>query len=177
VTEPDLESTREAWRRREPRWLDDSQQRSWRALVLGTTLLFDRLDDDLRQQHGLSLVEYEILVRLSEAEGRELRMARLADSLAHSRSRVTHTVKRMEAEGLVERCGSTVDGRGVVCKMTERGDLVLRNVAPTHVMGVRDYVVDLVADEDLAALGRVMDAVADRLISDHPEREIRDPRR
>jgi len=42
---------------------------------------------------------------------------------------------------------------------------------------VRDYVVDLVADEDLAALGRVMDAVADRLISDHPEREIRDPRR
>jgi DNA-binding MarR family transcriptional regulator len=144
--------------------------------VLGTTLLFDRLDDDLRQQHGLSLVEYEILVRLSEAEGRELRMARLADSLAHSRSRVTHTVKRMEAEGLVERCGSPVDGRGVVCKMTARGDLVLRNVAPTHVTGVRDYVVDLVADEDLAALGRVMDAVSDRLIADHPEREMRSDR-
>ncbi len=67
VSEPDLTSTREAWRRREPRWLDDRQQRAWRALVLGTTLLFDRLDDDLRQQHGLSLVEYEILVRLSEA--------------------------------------------------------------------------------------------------------------
>jgi DNA-binding MarR family transcriptional regulator len=176
VTEPDLEATREAWRRREPRWLDTGQQQSWRALVLGTTLLFDRLDDDLRQQHGLSLVEYEILVRLSEADGRALRMAQLADSLAHSRSRVTHTVKRMEGEGLVERCGSTVDGRGVVCKMTERGDLVLRNVAPTHVNGVRDYVVDLVADEDLAALGRVMNAVSDRLISDHPEREIRDDR-
>jgi len=176
VTESDLESTREAWRRREPRWLDDRQQRSWRALVLGTTLLFDRLDDDLRQQHGLSLVEYEILVRLSEAEGRALRMARLADSQAHSRSRVTHTVKRMEGEGLVERCGSTVDGRGVVCKMTERGDLLLRNVAPTHVTGVRDYLVDVATDEDLASLGRVMNAVADRLISDHPEREIRDDR-
>jgi len=176
VSDPDLESTREAWRRREPRWLDDRQQQSWRALVLGNTLLFDRLDDDLRQQHGLSLVEYEILVRLSEANG-ELRMARLADSLAHSRSRVTHTVKRMEAEGLVERCGSTVDGRGVVCKMTARGDLVLRNVAPTHVNGVRDYLVDLVTDEDFTALGRVMNAVADRLISDHPEREMREDRR
>jgi DNA-binding MarR family transcriptional regulator len=172
VSEPDLQSTREAWRRREPRWLDDRQQRAWRALVLGTTLLFDRLDDDLRQQHGLSLVEYEILVRLSEANG-ALRMARLADSLAHSRSRVTHTVKRMEGEGLVERCGSTVDGRGVVCKMTERGDLVLRNVAPTHVNGVRDYLVDLVDSFELDALGRVMDAVADRLISDHPGREMR----
>jgi DNA-binding MarR family transcriptional regulator len=176
VSDPDLESTREAWRRREPRWLDDRQQRAWRALVLGTTLLFDRLDDDLRQRHGLSLVEYEILVRLSEAEGRELRMARLADSLAHSRSRVTHTVKRMEAEGLVSRCGSTVDGRGVVCRMTERGDLILRNVAPTHVNGVRDYLVDLVPDADFETLGQVMDAVSDRLIADHPEREMRSDR-
>jgi len=144
--------------------------------VLGTTLLFDRLDDDLRRQHGISLVEYEILVRLSESQG-ELRMARLADSLAHSRSRVTHTVKRMEADGLVSRCGSKEDGRGVVCQMTERGDLLLRNVAPTHVAGVRDYLVDLVDGDDFAALGRVMNAVSDRLISDHPERELRDDRR
>lgn len=176
MTESDLESTRAAWRRREPRWLDDRQQHAWRALVLGSTLLFDRLDDDLRKQHGLSLVEYEILVRLSEAENRSLRMARLAESLAHSRSRVTHTVKRMEAAELVERTGSTEDGRGVVCRLTDRGDLVLRNVAPTHVTGVRDYLVDLVDPTDFEAVGRVMDAVADRLISDHPAREIRDDR-
>ena len=144
--------------------------------MLGTTLLFDRLDDDLRQQHGLSLVEFEILVRLSEAEGRELRMARLADSLAHSRSRVTHTVKRMEAGGLVSRCGSKEDGRGVVCQLTDQGDLMLRNVAPTHVTGVRDYLVDLVGSEEFQSLGKVMDAVADRLISDHPEREMREDR-
>ncbi|MEZ0578542.1 MarR family winged helix-turn-helix transcriptional regulator [Nocardioides sp. MH1] len=175
MTEGDHEATREAWKRREPRWLDERQQQAWRALILGTTLLFDRLDDDLRQQHGLSLVEYEILVRLSESGG-ELRMAQLADSLAHSRSRVTHTVKRMENDGLVSRCGATDDGRGVVCRMSERGDLVLRNVAPTHVMGVRDYLVDLADDEDLVALGRVMDAVADRLIVDHPGREMRDGR-
>ena len=48
-------------------WLDAEQQRSWRALVMGMTLLIDRLDDDLRRGHGLSLTEYEILVRLSEA--------------------------------------------------------------------------------------------------------------
>jgi DNA-binding MarR family transcriptional regulator len=173
MSEAEQESTRDAWRRREPRWLDADQQRSWRALVLGTTLLFDRLDADLRHQHGISLVEYEILVRLSESDG-QMRMARLADSLAHSRSRVTHTVKRMEADGLVTRCGATEDGRGVVCQMTDRGDLLLRNVAPAHVAGVRDYLVDLVGPQDFAALGRVMNAVSDRLISDHPERELRD---
>ena len=85
--------------RPEPRWLDQDQQRSWRALVLGYTLLVDRLDDDLRRHANLSLTEYEILVRLSEKDG-QLRMAQLADALAHRRSRVTHTIKRMEEAGL-----------------------------------------------------------------------------
>ncbi|MFA6299231.1 MAG: MarR family transcriptional regulator [Nocardioides sp.] len=157
---------------RETQWLDEDQQRSWRGLVLGSTLLFDRLDDDLRRQHNISLVEFEILVRLSERGG-QLRMAQLADSLAHSRSRVTHTVRRMEEAELVRRADSPDDGRGVVAVMTERGRLLLDNVAPTHVNGVRDYLVDLVTPEDFAALGRVMNAVADHLIAGHPEMEIR----
>jgi len=155
------------------RWLDSSQQQDWRALVIGTTLLFDRLDDELARQHGISLTEYEILVRLSEREGRRMRMAHLADSLAHSRSRVTHTVGRLEDAGLVERIKSPEDGRGVVCAMTDRGLLLLENVAPTHVMGVRAHLVDLVDSADLAAVGRVMNVVADHLIAAHPEMEIR----
>jgi len=155
-------------------WLDPSQQRDWRALVIGTTLLFDRLDDELGRAHGISLTEYEILVRLSESEGRRMRMAHLADSLAHSRSRVTHTVGRLETAGLVERIKSPEDGRGVVCAMTDRGHLLLQNVAPTHVQGVRAHLVDLVDREDLAAVGRVMNIVADHLIAAHPEMEIRD---
>lgn len=156
----------------EPRWLDESQQRSWRALVLGSTLLFDRLDDDLRRNHGISLVEFEILVRLSERDG-QMRMARLADSLAHSRSRVTHTIKRMQKAELVTRADSPDDGRGVVAMITQRGYALLENVAPTHVNGVRDHLVDLVSDEDFAALGRVMNAVADHLIAAHPDMEMR----
>lgn len=155
-----------------PQWLDEDQQRSWRAFLLGTTLLFDRLDDDLQRNHGVSMVEYEILVRLSERDGR-MRMAQLADSLAHSRSRVTHTVKRMEAAGLVSRADATDDGRGVVAVITDRGQLLLENVAPTHVTGVRDHLVDLATPDDFEAVGRVFNAVADHLIAAHPERELR----
>lgn len=155
------------------RWLDPSQQRDWRALVIGTTLLFDRLDDELDRAHGISLTEYEILVRLSEREGRRMRMAQLAESLAHSRSRVTHTVGRLQEAGLVERIKSREDGRGVVCAMTERGYRLLEIMAPTHVTGVREHLVDRVSSEDLAAVGRVMNVVADHLIAAHPEMEIR----
>ena len=157
----------------EPRWLDEGQQRSWRALVLASTLLFDRLDDELREDFDISLTEYEILVRLSEREGRQLRMAQLADALAHSRSRITHTIARMEKAGLVVRCSSSEDRRGVVARMTDRGWDLLVRAAPAHVRGVRAHLVDLVDDADLEAVGRVMDTVADHLVSAHPEMEIR----
>jgi DNA-binding MarR family transcriptional regulator len=156
----------------EIRWLDDGQQRAWRALVMGTTLLFDRLDDDLRRAHDISLVEYEILVRLSERDG-QMRMAALADALAHSRSRVTHTVTRMEKVGLVQRSSSPEDGRGILATLTDKGQDLLVRAAPTHVSGVRSYLVDLAPGGDFAALGRVFDAVSDNLISAHPEMEIR----
>ena len=139
---------------------------------MGTTLLMDRLDDDLRRSFDLSLVEYEILVRLSERDG-QLRMAALADALAHSRSRVTHTVTRMEKAGLVQRSSSPEDGRGIVCTLTDKGHDLLVRAAHLHVGSVREHLVDLAADDDFAALGRVMNAVSDHLIADHPEMEIR----
>ena len=154
-------------------WLDEDEQVSWRALMVGMTLLLDRLDDDLHRACNLSLVEYEILVRLSESEGRQLRMAHLADALAHSRSRVTHTISRMERAGLVARSSSPEDGRGVIASMTDRGWDLLERMAPIHVTGVRDNLVDLVSPEDFRALGRVMNAVADHLVAGHPEMEMR----
>jgi DNA-binding MarR family transcriptional regulator len=156
----------------ETRWLDAAQQRSWRGLVIGMTLLADRLDDDLRREFDISLAEYEIMVRLSESDG-TLRMAQLAGAMGHSRSRVTHTIARMEKAQLVERRTSRVDGRGVDAVLTETGWELLRRAAPVHVGGVRENLVDLASDDDFAALGRVMNAVADHLIGDRPDIEIR----
>ena len=158
---------------REPRWLDAAQQHAWRALVIGTTLLMDRLDDDLRRAFNISLTEYEILVRLSERPDRSIRMAQLADALAHSRSRVTHTIDRMEKAGYVVRGTTPEDGRGIVATMTDKGLELLEKAAPLHLEGVRAYLVDVAAPADFKAVGRVMDAVTDQLISGHPEMEMR----
>lgn len=145
------------------RWLDEEQQRAWRAYLLGTTLLTDRLDRDLRERHDLSLPEYEILVRLSESPGLACRMAALADSVKNSRSRVTHTVARLEQAGLVARVTCDSDGRGVLARLTDDGLAKLVEAAPTHVEGVRNYLVDLASRDDFDALGRVFGAVAGRL--------------
>ena len=142
------------------RWLEPGQQQIWRMYLSGTTLLNERLDRDLRAAHDLSLPEYEVLVRLSESPDRRLRMAELATSLYHSRSRITHTVTRMEREGLVRRSSCPTDRRGVIAEMTDAGYARLVESAPTHVAGVREHLVDVAEPDDFAAVGRVFAAVA-----------------
>ena len=148
------------------RWLETEQQVAWRAFVSGATRLFDQLDRDLRLRFGISLPEYEVLVRLSEAPDRQLRMAELASSLSHSRSRVTHTVARLEKTGAVSRGACATDGRGVVATLTDVGWELLAAAAPVHVAGVRDYLVDLADNDDFGAVGRVFDAASRHLGND-----------
>jgi DNA-binding MarR family transcriptional regulator len=146
----------------ETRWLNAEQQVAWRAYLLGTARLMAKLDDDLRQ-FGIGINDYEILVRLSEAPDHRLRMADLADRLHQSRSRLTHTVGRLEAGELVRRTSCTSDKRGVWAELTESGLTLLEQAAPTHVEGVRDNLVDLADPDDFAAVGRVFDAVSEHI--------------
>jgi len=144
-------------------WLTAEQQKVWRSFLGGTTVLMDRLDRDLRTTHGLSMPEYEILVRLSEAPGRSIRMAELANAVAHSRSRVTHTIARLEREGIVMRGQCSDDGRGVSAVLTDHGFSVLEEAAHTHVQGVHDYLIENADPADFEAMGRVMQSVVEQL--------------
>lgn len=136
-------------------WLTADQQVSWRDYMVGTTALTDQLDRELRQEHGLSIHEYEILVRLSEAPDRAIRMAELAGSLSHSRSRITHTIARLQRGGLVHRGQCTEDGRGVSAVLTDAGHDALAAASHTHVRGVHDLMIENASDEELAVIGRV----------------------
>ena len=66
------------------------------------------------------------------------------------------------------RGAATDDGRGIVAQLTDKGYALLVEAAPVHVTGVREHMVDLASDDDFAALGRVMDAVVDRLAAGPP---------
>jgi DNA-binding MarR family transcriptional regulator len=144
----------------EPRWLDATQQRDWRTFVEGSIRLTDLLDRDLKAKHGLSMAEYEILVRLSEAPERRLRMAELAEFASQSRSRLSHTVSRLECKGLVSRDTCGADKRGVNAQLTDEGFAFLSKAAVDHVATVREFFVDVIDPDDLVAIGRAFAAVS-----------------
>jgi DNA-binding MarR family transcriptional regulator len=147
----------------EPRWLGAAQQRDWRAFIDGSLRLAEALEQDLKKRHGLSMAEYEIMVRLSEAPDRTMRMAELAWCASQSRSRLSHTVTRLERAGLVERRSCAGDKRGVEAVLTEKGYTALAETAPSHVTAVRDLFVDVVEPDDLVAIGRAFESVIARL--------------
>lgn len=150
-------------------WLDQDQQRHWRAFLIGSWALLNALERDLEEAAQLSMSEYEVLVRLSEATDRSLRMSQLADQVVASRSRLTHTVRRMEQMGLVLRRSSTGDRRGVDCVLTDDGYARLVAAAPRHVASVRARLVDVLEPDEFARLGGIFETIGTAL--DEAERE------
>jgi DNA-binding MarR family transcriptional regulator len=132
---------------------------AWRAYIVGSALLEHRLNRELQTSHGLSIADYEILVRLSEHPEHRLRMSDLASHVAHSKSRISHQIRRLEADDLVRRVECPSDGRGVFAVLTEAGADRLRAAAPTHVAGVREHIVDLLEPEEQQVLASVFERV------------------
>lgn len=121
----------------------------------------DALDRDLVSTHALSLNEYEVMVVLSEQPDRTIRMSALAEELVNSRSRLTHTVRRMEKRGLVERAACENDGRGVNCILTPHGYAVLERAAPDHVESVRRQIFDRLSDGEVRQFGQILAKLGD----------------
>ena len=134
-----------------PRWLSDEEQRAWRAYIRLAQLLMRQLDRDLHP-FGLSMHDYEILVELSEAPQRRMRMTELADRTAQSRSRLSHQINRMEARDLVGRADCEGDKRGTFAVLTSRGAATISQVAPHHVASVRRHFIDQLSSVELTAL-------------------------
>lgn len=149
--------------RRMTRWLSDDEQRHWRAWLAASNLLNDRLSRDLQEQHDLTITDYEILVQLSEAPDRRMRMSDLAERTLSSRSRLSHQIDRMAARDLVAREACVDDRRGSFAVLTEHGWNALVAAAPDHVESVRRHLLDVLSPEEFAALGEACASVAERL--------------
>ena len=147
----------------EARWLDDDEQQVWRWYLAATRLLSERLDQELQHQSGMPHTYYEVLVRLSEAPGRQLRMSELADRSLSSRSRLSHAIARLEEAGWVRRDSCATDKRGQIAVLTDEGFASLAAAAPGHVEGVRTHLFDQLTPAQVGQLGEICRAIADHL--------------
>ncbi|MFE1548793.1 MarR family winged helix-turn-helix transcriptional regulator [Streptomyces sp. NPDC058718] len=156
----------------EPRWLDDEEQRTWRAYLHATTLLEDHLDRQLQRDAGMPHIYYGLLVQLSQAPRRRLRMTELAKSAKITRSRLSHAIARLEKSGWVVRENCPSDKRGQFARLTDEGMDVLRRTAPGHVAAVRQALFDRLAPEQVEQLGAIMRVMAEGLEPAGPDADL-----
>jgi DNA-binding MarR family transcriptional regulator len=145
------------------RWLDDDEQKTWRSFLEATRLLWERLEGQLQRDAGMPVSYYQVLVMLSEAPGRALRMRDLADATGSSRSRLSHAMARLAAAGWAERRSCPTDGRGEVAVLTPQGMAALEAAAPGHVTAVRECLFDALSPDQVREMGRISEQVIDGL--------------
>ncbi len=141
------------------RWLDDDEQRTWRAFLAASQLVQEELDRQLQRDSGMPHAYYAVLVKLSEAPGRMMRMSELAAEVNSSQSRLSHAVKRLEERGWVRREPCAADKRVSWAILTDQGFAVLTAAAPGHVEAVRQAVFDRLTPDQLRQLKEICSAL------------------
>jgi DNA-binding MarR family transcriptional regulator len=141
------------------RWLDEREQGIWRAFITAVEGLAEHFDRQLQRDSSMPYTYYEILVALSEAPDRTLRMSELAGARGSSRSRLSHAVARLEEVGWVVRRTCPTDKRGSFAVLTDAGFAALVAAAPGHVTAVRKKLFDVLTPEQVTALGEISRAI------------------
>ena len=147
------------------RWLSIEEQAVWRSWLVATSMMRERLSQDQEEGAGFSVEEYGLLVQLSEAEGRRLRMSSLAALGLYSRSRLSHSISRLVDKGWVTKEPCDTDRRGAWAVLTKAGFEALEAAAPIHIDSVREHLLDPLTTEQIAQLGQICATLAEHLCS------------
>ena len=140
-------------------WLDERENRAWRALQAVLQPLETALNRQLSKDSGLSTADYTVLVALSEAEQHRLRIRDLVRITCWEKSRVSHQIRRMESRGLLVRTDCPTDARGSFIRLTAEGLVTIQSAAPAHVAEVRRLVIDALSPAQLDQLAEIAEAI------------------
>lgn len=139
--------------------LDHDEEILWRSLVELLVRLPRLLDEQFDREARVSMAEYAVLVALSEAPDRELRMGELATATALSRSRITRVVDDLARRSLVARRKCEQDARSALAALTPAGVSVLSSAYPGHLARVRALVLDHITKSEMRTMTQVLDRV------------------
>ncbi|WP_199042164.1 MarR family winged helix-turn-helix transcriptional regulator [Glycomyces salinus] len=141
----------------EGRWLAPEVSGVWNQFLTVTHRLEQRIDRRLQDYHGITHTQYEILVRLADAERSALRMSDLAERIVTAKSAVTYQVNKLADMGLVERNKCDSDNRGTWVALTEPGRERLEQAAPCILSLVRELFLDSINCDQARELTKLLE--------------------
>jgi DNA-binding MarR family transcriptional regulator len=119
------------------------------------------LSGELLEQHGLTLNDYEALLRLSRVDGGMMRRVDLAEALILTPSGVTRLLDGLERAGLVEKARCESDARVTYAALTDAGRVTVRRASRSHLGSIRSHFGEHFTDEELATLADLLGRLAE----------------
>ena len=129
---------------------------SWVSFLRAHSAITRQMNADLLNEHGLTLNDYEVLLRLSHEEQGMKRRVDLAESVVLTASGITRLLDGLENAGFVEKATCESDARVSYAKLTRAGHRKLREAAVTHLAGVDDLFTSRFSDSELIALADLL---------------------
>jgi DNA-binding MarR family transcriptional regulator len=139
---------------------DPERLAAWRDFLQGHSRLMAELERELRDETGLSLAQYDVLLRLSEAPEQQMRMRELSAAVLYTTGGVTRLIDRMVAAGLVAREPSRTDRRSVLATLTPAGRELLTRAGRLHLAGIQRHFAAFLPDDELAPVARFLARLA-----------------
>jgi DNA-binding MarR family transcriptional regulator len=128
------------------------------------------LQAELKDEVGLSITEYDVLLHLAEARP-PVRMNELADAVVLSKSGLTRVVDRMEEDGLLIRVPIAGDRRSIAVELTRAGEDLFRDARVVHRRGIKKHFIDHMGDGDVEVIRRVFGGARDAALAATPRAE------
>jgi MarR family 2-MHQ and catechol resistance regulon transcriptional repressor len=129
---------------------------AWARLLHAYASTTRALSGSLQAEHGLTLNDYEALLRLSRAEDGRMRRVDLADELLLTASGVTRLLDGLEAAGYVERASCATDRRVVYAVITDAGRDKLETASESHLAEIRALFDERFGPEELEQLAQLL---------------------
>jgi DNA-binding MarR family transcriptional regulator len=129
---------------------------AWRSYLQSHASIVRVLDAELAAEHGMTTRDYQVLLYLSQAEGRQLPMSALAESTMLTRSGITRLVDGLVQSGLIERVACPNDARVSYAQLTELGYAKLRNAGCSHVQSIRRLFLENFSPEEIEQLASLL---------------------
>ena len=114
------------------------------------------LSAQLEQEHGLTISDYEVLLRLAQAPGRRLKRVELAESVVLTPSGITRLLDGLETAGLVDRAPCAADRRVIYAVLTDEGERRLRAAAADHLAAVDATLSSCLDEAETARLAELL---------------------
>ena len=147
----------------DPRWLNEREQRAWRAYLAMQNRLQARLNRQLQSDADVSLADFDVLVALTDRPDVQVRVLELAETLQWEKSRLSHHLARMQRRGLIKRQECPDDGRGAFVVLSDEGRLAIERAAPAHVDTVRALVFDGLDPDQVDTFADIAESVLNRI--------------